>query len=370
MKTKFKYVTLVAIALLLGFSSCSSNDETTVIDEGNPKTVSLKIGNGGPTPKSEGGALADGASITFTSGDLYFVNESGTILKHYTLSSDPASDTNINLDDVQAGTVISNLPGSVVAVHVAGNTADLPTSGNISAIQAATLEVATQVDIESVNLYGSGSLSDPLEEGDPYICNLTLSPTVARIELGDITGGGAVTSFKVEGIFIDNYYSEAGAGGIVDAENLADNGSDGDAFNDNTGAYPEALKPAIYDFYTGGLASASNVVSPATPGDVWAYNLFAASTGSAVPRIVIRLTDIETNDGSTIISPQFITIKGFKSAGTSLTGIQAGKVYHIAAGSFEFDEEDLTPEPNLDPIDVDVTITLATWTVVPVETEL
>ncbi|MFV0420352.1 MAG: hypothetical protein ACK5KT_16700 [Dysgonomonas sp.] len=369
MKTKFKYLALVATALLLGFSNCSNDDETDG-NSGNstPKSVYLKIGNE-PTTYAEGSPVANATTVGFSSGDLYFVNGSGAILQHYTLSTAATSATNINLAAIQAGELISNLPGSVSAVHVVGNTPALPTSGNISAVKAAALQVTSQGAIATVNLYGTNTLT--LVSGNQYTSAITLKPTVARIELTDITASGVVTGFQVDGIFVDNYYSQAAADGSVLPANLVSNGPSTTAFDDATTEYPATLKPTIYDWNASGLGTLTGLVcAPTTAGNVWGYNLFATSTGSAVPRIIIRLSNITTSDGSTIAGTQYITIKGFSETGTPLTGIEAGKVYNIGAGNFTFTESDLTITPNLTTIDVTVTVTLATWSVVNITPDI
>lgn len=370
MKTKFVYLILSAMVLLLGFSNCSSKEEIEGEDSTETKSVFLKINKEAPITYSEESPVGSSSTVGFNSGDLYFVNAAGAILKHYTLSSSLTSGTNISLTDIQAGKIISNLPGQVAAVHVVGNTSGLPTSGNISTVKATALQITSQSDIAEVNLYGS-AIPTPTS-GNSYNCAITLKPTVARIELTDMTSTGEITGFRVDGIFIDNYYSEATADGSVDSGDLKSNGSVPATFTDNSVAYPTALKTIAYDYYTSGITASSQVAAPATSGDVWAYNLFANTTvgAFAVPRIIIRLSNITTNDGSTYASPQFITIKGLKDSGVSLTAIEAGKVYNIGAGAFSFKETDLTPAPNMNAIDVTVTVTLATWTIVDVTPEL
>lgn len=372
MKTKFSYLTLLVIPLLLGFYSCSNNEDGEGVDSKEAKSVFLKISGSTPSTYSEGDPVGNNSTVGFTSGDLYFVNEGGAILKHYTLSSNATNSTNINITTAQGGTEIANLPGSTRAVHIVGNTPGLPVTGNISAVKAQVLEVSAQEDIEEVNLYGSGLLVAPVSPLTVYTCEVTLNPTIARIELTNITGSGVISNFNVDGIFIDNYYKEATVEGTVDAPDLISNGASAGPFNNETTEYPANLKPSIYDFYTSGLSAVSKIAAPATSGDVWGYNLFASSAGSAVPRIIIRLSNIQTSDGSIYSSPQFITVRGFRTVSGSapLANIKSGEIYNIGAGALTFKETDLAPIPNLSLIDVNVEVTLATWTVVDVTPEL
>ncbi|MFT4222126.1 hypothetical protein [Dysgonomonas sp.] len=373
MKTKFNHLALVAIALSLGFSNCSNNDNP---DDGNGKenkSVFLKISGGKVSTYAENSPATDGATVGFGSGDIYFVNASGAILVHYTLSSSATNLTtgNIALDDITAGQLISNLPGQVTAIHVFGNASGLPATGNISTVKATLKQVTSQGTLASVNLYGTTSTLTPVS-GNDYTATISLKPTVARIELKDITSTGVITGFRVDGIFIDNYYYQAAVDGTVVVGNLVNNISDATLFLDNSSAYPTARKTFVYDYFSSGITATSQVATPANISNVWAYNLFA-NTGSgsfAIPRIVIRLSNIATNDLSTYTNPQFITVKGLKDGSTSLTSIDAGKVYNIGAGALTFKESDLTPAPNMGAIDVTVTVTLAEWEVVSVTPEL
>lgn len=371
MKSNLKYVFLMAAALVLGFSSCS-NDEAGSVDNGTPKSLYLKITNG-PATYAEGATVANGTSITFTSGVLYFTDASGVIKKYYTITSNATDAANIDMSVLTgAGETITGLPGDVAAVYVVGNTSGLPTTGNISAVKAYTIGVASQGTITNVNLYGEQTTLAYNAGTDTYTCTVNLAPTVARIELTNIKAGGVITGFDVAGIFVDNYYSQAAVAGTVGTP--VDNGAVVANFGDNAGTYLTALKTFVYDWYSTPMAATGSplVAAPATAGQVWGYNLFATAAGSAVPRIIIRLTNITTTSGSGIsyTDDQFITIKGLKDGATSLTTIKAGEVYNIAAGAFVFDETNLTPTPNLSTIDVTVTVTLTQWTAVDVTPEL
>lgn len=366
MKTNLKHAVFAAM-LLTGFASCTK-ENPEIETEGKSKNLFLKIEKG-ITTYSESSAVGSGTKVGFSSGNIYFTNASGTIVKHYTLSNDKTEGANINLQDIEAGTTIKDLPGSTTSVHIAGNTPNLPTSGNISAVKAAIIQIETQKNIESVNLYGQNTLIPPVAPETHYTCVIDLNPTVARIELADITAKGAITGFEVEGIFIDNYYSEAAVDGTINEDHLKNNGSVATDFFNGTTAYPAKLQQAIYDFYNPALAATSNV---ATLKDqkVWGYNLFASAEGSTVPRIVIRLKNITTNNGTEIADPQFITVKGFVSGDAALQSFKSGEIYSIAAGALSFDETQLTPVPNQKTIDVKVSVRLADWKVVNVTPEI
>lgn len=366
MKTNLRHVMFAAM-LLTGLASCTKEDPE-IETEGKSKNLFLRIDNG-VTTYSESAPVGSGTKVGFSSGSIYFVNASGTIVKYYTLSNEKTEGANINLTDIEGGVTIKDLPGSTTGAHVIGNTPNLPTSGNIAAVKAALLQVETQKNIGTVNLYGENKLIPPVAPETYYTCVIDLKPTVARVELTDITAKGAITSFEVEGIFVDNYYSQASVDGTINADDLKSNGSIATEFFNETTAYPSKLQEAIYDFYNPALAPTNNVVA-LKDEKVWGYNLFASAEGSAVPRIIIRLKNITTNNETTIESPQFITIKGFVSGETALQSFKSGEIYSIAAGALAFDETQLTPVPNQNTIDVKVSVRLADWKVVNVTPEI
>lgn len=370
MKTKFKYLTLVATFLLLGLSSCSNNEAGETPDNSAPKNIFLKIKRGASaaTPVLDTEGPLGAAPVTFASGDLYFASSAGVILAHRSITSTPSGEDDIDLAELlETGVSITGLPGSTTAVYLVGNTTGLPTAGSISSVKTKMLEVTSQSNIEAVNLYGEDTSLNPTGP-NTYQADIALAPTVARIELTDITATGYITGFEVDGIFVDNYYSKAQVSQSVTNEYLVYSHTNAELFTDNSTAYPSALTPAIYDWYTPALIAVGTplAVAPSTEGSVWSYNLFATNTGSTMPHIVIRLSNIETSNDVTFSSPQFITIRGLKEDGTVLGGIKAGHVYNIGEGVLRFGGEDLNPEPNKETIDVEVSVTLSDWTSVDV----
>lgn len=376
MMKNFKYAILMAVAIVLGFSSCSSDDENGGgTDNSQLKSVFLKISNG-PVTYSEGGSVVDDSAVTFTDGQLFFVNGSGAILDKYTISSAATAGNNINMADITTGTGVSlsNLNGGILAVHIIGNVptgVDLTNGGintNIDQVKATALSVTTQGDITDVSLYGTKTLT--YVSGVQYKAEVDLKPIVARIELKGISAGGAIDGFQVDGIFVDNYYPQGRIDGTITSTPVNNGTTPATFIGDNTSSeYPATLNPSIYDWYASGMPTVSKVAAP-TGDKVWGYNLFATTAGSAVARIVIRLSNFTTNDGSTIGDPQFVTIKGMKDGVTPLTAIKAGEVYSIAENALVINEKVVTPNPNQSTIDVEVKVTLAKWKVIAITPEL
>lgn len=395
MKIKFKHFTLLIAALLMvGFSSCSSDDvdnTTPGVEENGTKTVFLQINNG-PTTYAEGASKVAGA-VNFKNGDLYFVTAAGAIMKHYTITdadtdiANTVPGKNIKMSDIVKpnlgeGISISGLPGNITQVYIVGNytttaTTTVPalnTSGSIKGINKHVLKVENQGAFDLVNLYGTAPLVQKNDgvAGIDFTASVELKPTVSRIELTELKGDMNIVSFEVEGVFVDNYYSEGNVDGTVVGGSIKDwkdaSSSANGVFSNNTeGFYPDVLKPTIYDWYTTPFASTIDEADekPSTkPAGVWGYNLFAqGGTVSAVPRIVIRLKNVKAKPetGVTFSDPQFLTIKGFTNGSTAVTKLEPGHIYKI--DPVVFHGVDLGTVPNMKPINVNVNITLANWVV-------
>lgn len=362
MKSNLKYFALAIATLVIGLSSCSKNDPTPGGKEEGTKSVFIKISN---APSTRAEVTAQGsASVTFTTGNLFFTDASGNIIKHFSIG---ASKDIEMAAIVGIGKLVEGLPNSVTQVYVVGNTT-VPTTGNISVVKAQVLLVESQGTIGNVNLYGEATaLTAPVAPATFYTAAITLAPTVARIELTDITASGLISGYKVSGIYVDNFYSEAAVNESVVVGNLLTPTTlDTDypvADADVTTKYSLLRKSYVYDPYTTAITADAKLAKPST--GVWGYNVFATKSGSVVPRIIIRLSNVTASGGITYDVDQFITVRGFNS-GSLLEAIKSGHVYNIATGALVFDESNLSPTPNTELLDVKVTITLASWVPVAV----
>jgi hypothetical protein len=368
-KVNFKYLTLMAAALLLGFSSCGNDDETGGETDGT-KRVFLKISGNRPATYSESAPQGE-TTVEFATGHLYFIDPLGRIVEHYTLSSEESGDHNLKIDEMIDGkAAVLDVPMSVVDVYIVGNVpagVNIPVTGNISAVKALALGVETQKNTGNVGLYGFDKLLAPSEEGQSYTANITLKPIVARIELPEIKAKNSdITSFTIDGIFVDNFHvSGQVSGDLPSLATLVTSSDDPAKYDNNVRPYLTAYKQSVYDWYDPGFGATGNplLVKPDN-GNVWGYNLFATLEGSDVPRIIIRLSDVTTTT-KTYPTPMFLTVNGFIAGGTQLFSIESGKVYQIAP--VEFLKENLSEQPAKSTINVAVSITLAKWKTVPIQ---
>lgn len=365
MKT-LKSLMMACVALTVGFASCNKADETPIVDASGTKNVMLKISKGAVDSRSVAEAIGS-VPVTFTSGHLYFVSASGQITKHMVIAVGGVnSDSQVNIGDLEStsGALIENVPANSAEVYFAGNVPSgvtVPTFGSISAVKNVLLNVETQSDasggVSNASLYGMGSIISGAP-GDPATANFDVTPIASRIELAKLTATGVITGFKVEGIFINNYYAQTGLDGTSVSASLINNGSDATKYMGGSVEYPGMMDGILYDYNASGMGMP-------TP-KVWAYNVFA---GAPTPHIVIRLSDIVTSDDSSYPSPQFLTVKGFRDLGGDLLpAFQGGKAYKIS--NLSFNQNNLTELPELSTIEVNVTVTLIPWETIEVTPEL
>jgi hypothetical protein len=393
-----RFICFLATILLLGFNSCISEgiNNFNIGSYSDKKSIVLRIGSGIGT-RAESASVPDGTPVTFNTGNLYLVSADGVIVRHFTISSN-ATDIDTGGSNIQAsalytgtGVYIENVPGNITRIVIAGNTVGNATNGAIAPVGARLIDVIRQYNVENVNLWGSGNLElrgivagrriYHIAESPGLGNSFRLYPTLARMEISQFQGMGMISNFRINGIFIDQFYRQASVAGTPYLPSLQASGNDAALFLPGSTAYPNtapnSFTPAVFDWYEPGLRGYSGnnlIVTPQTNNAVWSYNLFAVNraacaTGTRLPSIVVRLSDIELIDGSIIPGDRFLTIQGFRHvttlptlgvvAGDWATGLHASHIYRIL--NVVFDETDLTEKPNEDPINVSVTVNVISW---------
>ena len=415
-KRFFKQMILMAAVLLMGFSSCISENIPIPSpgDEGGYKLMALRMSSNQPagTRGGESDYVAHGQDVNFVDGHLYFVSSVGTILRGYTISRTLPTDTTslvLNFYDLHVSS-----PGSVPPLRVPAATRSLVIAGNvhgraiaaqgtpIADVNSTPISVSDQEDAEDVNIWYRYQLDMSSYTWVPgaggqmirqFDAHLRLYPTLARIQVGRITGVQDIHSFTLEGIFIDYFYQEARVDGNIPpflgtppttTPNLVGLRYDPDYF-----LWGSSLwfgNHELYQWYVSGLESnAATYVVPAgwtAPQTiVWGFNVFATrgigtfpftNAGTRVPRIILRFSEVyvydEDGEPAQLVCDDgnetyFLTVRGFYGGTapnlTRLQGIHARHVYHI--GNLEFDSDDIDRYPNRNPIAVRVTVSNTQW---------
>ncbi len=390
-KNLFSLLAMAALAVV--FTACSQNEELSSSDQ---KSVFVKLDIGQGTRAIQ--APFGNNRPTVSSLRIYFHNNTpGSILKMVAISST----TTPSINDLINGAKISDVPSSATHVTVFGNIPSsilttVPTAGTIASVKSTMLGVETQTTAEHVLLNGSdGVLQSASGAGAPtwistlggvgagdLYAEVTIAPAFARVEIEGMKTktGSAITGYSLQGIFLNNIYTQMQLDGTVPSSvTLQNNGPDATKYlQDVTGSplvYPSANNGIFHNWFAPSLVAALTggiYEITAGAGMRWAYQVIPNANTAANDQlqIIMRLTNV-TGTGLTYTGDQFLTIRGFldSATGTPVT-IQPGKIYTISTADFEFDENDITDTPVTNAVGVYLKVTVTPWSPVAVKPNL
>ena len=379
----FNTSTALVVVAFFALISCVSTSDNISPSYGEGTAIFLRIDQSVFETRAVSSPIPENTPLNFNTGNLFLVTSDGVIMEHFPIvadggASNPSqilSGNSININHLTSnfGVVIRNLPPSLRNGYavVVGNTPFTSNAINISDVEEIVIDVLRQSQFHltssgyGVNLFGRALLTNPnndiLNGNRLYSSTVTVNPTVARLEITNIVGMGNITSFYVEGVFIDNFYRHAHIDGSITAPRV-NNIATGGSFNWNTSTFPSAFHEILFDWHGNSLLSSAPVsitinnevfdfpaVSPDT-SNVWSYHLFARSTYTTPPNIVFRLRDVQVyGEDNPRPNPQFVTISGFvrDDNNAALQGFRAGNIYHIRENTLVFYEGNLRSTPML-----------------------
>jgi hypothetical protein len=344
------------------------------------KNVTLKIMSGtSPFGTRATENAVSSKTITFNEGWLMFVSEQNNITKvmkitvgQQNVMTDASVD--ISLLTKTDGTEIPNVPGHSKSAYVVGNLPNVQgvavpvTGGSLTAFRQNLIHFATQNDITNITLFGGDMIK---LENQKNVARFNVIPLMARIEIEKISSFDSksdIESFKIDGIFINNYYEQITLDGNATAttvynKNVAD-------FAEGTQAYPVNYKEMLYD-YRSAAGQSLGILDGDTsyilsPGKAWAYNLLAPVTSSAgtisMPHIVLRLSDIQTKSGLAYNGEWYLTVSGLVDKNGKIDKLKPGTIYSIK--NLKFAQSNIQPDPEMDTIDVNVEVTIVEWDII------
>lgn len=382
MKMNFKNLMMTAI-LAVGLVSCSSDDDNVqgggsgVVTK-DPKNVSLTLKFGKNTTYADGNS-AIGLTPNLTDAKVYFADGDGVIVFQGAVA------------ESESGPYVFRVPGSATNVYVVGNTSTITTlptvtigSTTLSTVKQSLNNIEAQTHpVTAVTLQGAGIITGA---DGAYTCGVTVSPAVSRIEIIQIEGAATatngitipLTSFQLDGIFINNTYSKLG----LDYTTLPSVAGDIINFSqNNAAAFDGTYLASLRDFNAAGLGvNASLVKNPV--GAVWGYQVFplATATGttideeaqSKVPHVILRITNPRSDNYVYPSETMFLTVKKFVTDDeneTEVTEFLEGKVYKIS--NIRFGGEHLSARPEVSSSsEITVTVTVKTWEEAAIKPEL
>jgi hypothetical protein len=241
------------------------------------------------------------------------------------------------------------------------------------------MQSQSQTDPTAVNTYGVSDvdLSDAAED-KPVAAEIELAPAMSRLEIMKIdpadppatmTIQQPVKSFKLDAIYINNTYKKLAIDGVTRPTAV------GDTLNYGSAA-TVWVNPATYPAgFCDNIASktAQSSFAPAT-GNNWGYYIVPLSSANGakgttingelrpevVPHLVVKVSDVSIEDGTVIAGPMYLTVRGYKNTdGDDVKQFDAGYVYRIK--NLAFGLEHLSVEPEADPADITVVLTVVDW---------
>ncbi|MCD7977684.1 MAG: hypothetical protein LUG51_11210 [Tannerellaceae bacterium] len=408
--------------LLAIFTGCSKDEINDGVTPG-PGVEAEGVGDvylrftedSGVTSRAESVEVSGGLLVNFQSGMIFFVdNTTDVIEKSFTIGSGVEAD--YTLMQLTEGTIFTAIPNNANVVYILANheiQGNTDPGSDMKAILAETTDLSEQADdnfgVSNVSLAGFGGLVNSTRQGVSREAVVNVDPVVGRIELFQVRSEYpaldpaapaqyAVTSFKIAGVFINNFYYEAPVyGGLDNAGVQPFNFYGVPAEYDsksNGGEYEDSWEKYVYDLYSpfsatgsaGALADANGVVKPAD-NKVWGYNLFP--NPSSLPRIVLHLKDVEyayytdpTDGSSAPVTGDFVnsttgdataylTVKTYTASSGIIEKLSAGNIYKISDLKFRYEHLTEVPDPDGgdedDDLNVWVQIKLMNWQAVEVE---
>jgi hypothetical protein len=317
-------------------------------------------------------------------GWIFFVSSSGTITKKLEITNDVDYDVDdtpgqVSLDDLSnSGVVIQNVPASSSRVYVFCTLPEDLFEGsetNISSCLETMLNVAdvasTGSGVDNVPLFGNAPIvAKSSGNADEFEANVEIAPVAGRVELAKLTAVSEILSFKVTGVYVNDYFDEIN---FVPANgNRVNNQSELDKYVAGESGY--TADGILYDELDG---ASDGTVFELDDSKVFAYNLLPRSSveeNPYFPHLVIKIEDVILADGNGTeynngTDPWFITITSVLDANTQQpVEFEAGNVYSI--DNLPFERGDLSPVPEPGNKKVEVTVSVKQWVLKTVKPNL
>jgi hypothetical protein len=369
-----KKILLFAAAAAMVFTSCIEGGGT-VIPEGEASIV-VKID--GITPATRaieaaaspalGAAALDGTALHY----IYVFNADDTKRHGEELVISAVTGTGQSIDN---GTYFSKESKIYMLANIPANItlANLEAVADVAGLEALTSEIIYGTGAQNVT-HSKPAMANTSGEpvglgsvaGGIATVNVNIAPLYSRIEFVRVTGGDHIVSFKVAGVYLEDYFDTFTMTGKAVPASSVSNGNE---------------TPSLTTSFGDETVISSDGSKEAAPAGRWAYH---AAPADKVPSLIVKLTDVVfyEDDGSggvtanemTLETPRYLKVESYNTnaAGTTAyTGrFDRGKIFTINALTFDHiysddddndndDELPETPDPNS--VQISATVTIANW---------
>lgn len=402
---KVLFMALVASSLI----ACNEREiaDTEELTGENTVTLSLKqdaLSRGVSDQKG------DPEYAVIGSGKIFFINASGSSIYQRDLTSTEISAlANTSTSPGNNTVTITGVPNTATTLFFMANvkTSDgigFPMIDGTTATDARLRIDKLQINATNVPMSGQ-SIPFTLVSGNNYTTSVTLTPIVARVELGQIScqnQNGAlqpainsdITGYKLSGVFVNSTRQDVLLSGVPYLVNAPMDIKSQSSWSTAWATYFTAAN-TNFPYYVGGspagpsdwVANAlSTYCTPAasgltfypdanvgststdpavTPKKAWAYQVCPSTTVAAgspadVPHLILKLTEVTYVSNDLGLPVQYLTVTKYKDdQGNPITEFKRGNVYRIKNLIFSANES--TNEPYEKNINVTATVTVAPW---------
>lgn len=384
------------LAMILTVSGCVKSGHNTS-DVKLTNNVVLKVAIPAvDVTRGEGDRVRSDA-VTLAEGHILFADASGVIRRYVQVKNSASGVDEVSLSDVRSssGATVTGVPTSVDKCYIFAN---VPSSVSVSVtegmtkisdIQALTMAVGDMADascgVSKVPQWGEGAVGYDAVQSK-YTTEVRLEAMGARLQVVKLSakasGGKTIKSYRVDGIFVNNFFASTPVGYDLIPSDITDNKSDAAKYGGASNIYTSGIG-CLADFNAGFAAglgrfdgAQTTVCTPAGDDKVWAYNVWpthgiTGADASTVPHIVIRLSEVVWNDGTTDhneAGQRFVTVRSIRQDGNALNCITNGKAYTFADIAFGYDDLALVPEEVV--VSVEVSVEEIDWEEIDVEAGL
>lgn len=402
---KFLFAVMAASALV----ACENQDVAEVQSSVGEKLVTLSIQQTGPNTRGISDQIGANEYAVIGSGVIFFIDNSGNnVYKRELTATEITALANTSTTAGGNQIVITGVPNTATTLFFLANVKTTAHTGYPDIEGTTSSDARLRIDrlqADPIHVPMSGQSAPFVSSGtNLYTASVTISPLVARVEIGQVTcenqnGATApaisadIAGYKLAGVFVNNvrpYVLLAGTPYLTGAP--IDIKAQGGWFSSS---YFDATN-GMFPYFTGGSPSAPSdwvansmvtYCSPAgdaelsfypdetngatstdpgvTPKKAWAFQVCPSTTvttGSAydLPHLILKLTGV-TYLANPFGEPiKYVTITKYKTiGGIAITQFDRGNVYRIS--NLTFSHTGTTNQPYIENITVTATVSVAPW---------
>lgn len=406
---KFLFAVMTASALV----ACENQDVAEVQPPVGEKAVTLSIQQTGPKTRGVTDQKGTDEYAVIGSGEIFFIDNSGNNVYKRELTVTEIN--NLANTSTTAGgkqIVITGVPNTATTLFFVANVMTTAHTTGFPAIEGTSAADARlridKLQADPIHVPMSGQSTSFVSTGtNLYTASVTITPLVARVEVGQITcknqndPAGAIsadiTGYKLAGVFVNNvrpYVLLAGTpyltGAPIDIKTQTGwNSGWANYFNATnevfpyfSGGNPSAPSDWVLNsmvtycsptttalsFYPNVTNGATSTDPALTPKQAWAFQVCPSNTvvtrsqAYDLPHLILKLTDVTYKEDPFGLPVKYVTITNYKTANdVAVTKFERGNVYRII--NLTFTHNETTNQPYAENITVTATVSVAPWVI-------